>query len=82
MYCFYSQSPNDYKKNEKIIYKILKIKEVEEASLEFRLRKINGTRNYVLSERYKKTCKYFNYVEHLFILASIITGCARISAFA
>ena len=46
-------------------------------SLEFRLRKIDETRNYVLgeinhndfmSENYKKTCKYFNYVEHLFTL--------------
>ena len=46
-------------------------------SLEFRLRKIDETRNYVLdeinhndfrSENYKKTCKYLNYVEHLFTL--------------
>ena len=56
----------------------------EEASLEFRLRKIDETRNYLLeeikhndlmSEKYKKTCKYSNYVEHLLILASIITSC-------
>ena len=47
---------------------------VEEASLEFRLRKIDETRNYLLderkqndlmSEKYKNTCKYLNYVEHL-----------------
>ena len=40
---------------------------VEEASLEFRLRKIDETRNYVLveikhddfmSQKYKKACKY------------------------
>ena len=31
--------------------------------------------------KYKKTCKYLNYVEHLLILTSIITGCASISAF-
>ena len=46
---------------------------VEEASLEFRLRKIDQTRNYLfdeikdndlMSEKYKKTCKYLNYVEH------------------
>ena len=46
---------------------------VEEASPEFRLRKIDQTRNYLLdeikdndlmSEKYKKTCKYLNYVEH------------------
>ena len=49
---------------------------IEEASLEFRLRKIDETRNYLLdeikyndliSEKYKKTCKYLNYVEHLTI---------------
>ena len=32
-------------------------------------------------EKYKKTCKYLSYVKHLLILASIITGCASISAF-
>ena len=45
----------------------------EEAGLEFRLRKIYETRNNLLdetkhdlmSEKYKKTCKYLNYVEHL-----------------
>ena len=56
---------------------ILKVNMVEVASLEFRLRKIDETRNYVLdeinhndfmSENYKKTCKYLNYVEHLFTL--------------
>ena len=61
---------------------------VEEASLEFRLRKINETGNYLLdeikhddlmSEEYKKTSKYLNYVEHLFILASTVTGCISIS---
>ena len=44
---------------------------VEEASLEFRLRKIDETRNYLLdeinhnslmSEKYNKTCKYLNYI--------------------
>ena len=44
-------SPNYYKKNDKIICKsILKINMVEEASLEFRLRKIDETRNYLLDE--------------------------------
>ena len=45
---------------------------VEEASLEFRLRKIDERRNYLLDEikhndlmieKYKKTCKYLHYVE-------------------
>ena len=64
---------------------------VEEASIEFRLRKIDETRNYLLdeikhndlmSERYRKTCKYLNYVENVLILASTVTGCVSISAFA
>ena len=46
---------------------------LEEASLEFRLRKIDERRDYLLdeikhndliSEKYKKTCKCLNYVEH------------------
>ena len=44
----------------------------EEASLQFRLRKVDKTRNYLLeqinnndliSQKYKKTCKFLNYVE-------------------
>ena len=35
-----------------------------------------------MSEKYKRTCKYLNYVEHFFILASAITGCVSIPAFA
>ena len=56
----------------------------EEVSLEFRLRKIDETRNYLLneishndlmSEKYKKTCKYLNFVRLLVILVSTVTGC-------
>ena len=63
---------------------------VEEASHKVRLRKIGKAINYLLdeikhndlmSEKYKKRCKYFNYVEHLLILASGITGCVSISTF-
>ena len=81
-------SPNDYKKNHKITYKYFKDKYVK---FEFRLRKIDETRNYLLDEikhndlmskKYKKTCKYLNYVEHLFILVSTVTGRVSISAFA
>ena len=63
----------------------------EEASLEFSLRKIDETRNYILdeinhtdltSEKCKETCKHLNYVERLLILPSTITGCVLISAFA
>ena len=64
---------------------------VEEASLEFRSRKIDETRNYLLDEikhnnlmceKYKKTCKYLNYIEHLLILASTVNGCVSVSVFA
>ena len=64
---------------------------VEDASLEFRLRKIDETRkhffdeikhNDLMSEKYKKTCKYLNYIEHLPFLVSTVTGCVSISAFA
>ena len=55
---------------------------VKEASLEFRFRKIDEIRNYLLdelkqndlmTEKYKKTCKYINYIEYLLILVSKIT---------
>ena len=64
---------------------------VEEASPEFRSREIDETRNYFIDEvkhndlmsgKYKKSCKYLKYAEHLLILASAITGCISISAFA
>ena len=51
---------------------------VEQVSLEFRLRKIDETRDYVLEEIknnnlvtqiYKTTFKYLSYVEHLLNLA-------------
>ena len=35
-----------------------------------------------MSEKYKETCKNLNYVQHLLILASMVTGCISISAFA
>ena len=35
-----------------------------------------------MSKKYKKTSKYLNYVEHLLILDSTVTGCISISAFA
>ena len=34
-----------------------------------------------MSEKYKKTCKYFNYVEHLLFLALKITGCVSMFSF-
>ena len=42
----------------------------------------NETKNNdLISEKHKKTCKYLNYVEHLPVLASTVTGCISISAF-
>ena len=35
-----------------------------------------------MSEKYRNTYKYLNYVENLLILVSTITGCKSISAFA
>ena len=57
---------------------------VEKASLNFRLRKIDETRNYLLDktnhndlmrEKYKKRCKHLNYAENLLILSLAITVC-------
>ena len=64
---------------------------VEEASLEFRLRKIDETRNYLLDEikhnnligeKYQNACKYLNYVQNLLIQSLTITACISIFAFA
>ena len=60
-------------------------------SQEFRLEKINETRNYFLEEieqnelmskNHKKVCTTLNGIEHVLILASTIAGCVSISAFA
>ena len=63
----------------------------ENISLEFRLKKIDDTRNYLIEEinrnesmnkKHKKVCTTQNYIKHFFILASKITGCVSISSFA
>ena len=63
----------------------------ENISQEFRLKRIDETRNYFLEEikqnelmsrKYKKIFTVLNYIEHFLILASIITGCVFISTFA
>ena len=60
-------------------------------SQELRLKNIDETRNYLLEEieqnklmRRKpiKVCTTLNYIEHFLILASTITVCISISAFA
>ena len=47
------------------------------SSPEFRLKKLDEIRNYLIEE--KKTCKYSNYVQYLFILVSTVAGCVFIS---
>ena len=63
----------------------------ENISQEFRLKNIDETRNYFLEEikqnelmskKHKKVCTALYYIEHFLILASTITGCISISAFA
>ena len=63
----------------------------ENISQEFRLKNIDETRNYLIEEinrnelmskKHKKVCTTLNYIEHFLILASTITGCISISAFA
>ena len=60
----------------------------DEVSFQFRLRKIDETRNYLLDEikhndlikeKYKNTSTYLTYVEHLFLLVSTFTGYVSIS---
>ena len=81
--------PNDYKNNDKIKCEYFEDK-YGWRRLEFRFKKIDEARNYLFYEikhndltsgKYKKTCKYLNYVENLLISVSSITGCVSISAF-
>ena len=60
-------------------------------SQKFRLKNIDETRNYLIEEinqnelmsrKHKKVCTTLNYIELCLILASTITGCISISAFA
>ena len=59
-------------------------------SPEFRLKNINKNINFLeeikhnelMSRKYKKVCTTLNYMEHFLILASTITGCISIFAFA
>ena len=60
-------------------------------SLDFRLKKTNELRNYLLeeikhndlmSEKHKKMCRALNYFEHSFVFISSVSGCVSASAFA
>ena len=63
----------------------------ENINQEFRLKKIDEIRNYLIEEinrnelmskKHKKPCRVLNYIDHSFIVISTITGCVSISAFA
>ena len=73
------------------MYSYLKNMVKENTSQEFRLKNIDKTRNYLfqeikqtelMSRKHKKVCTILNYIEHFLLLASTITGCISISAFA
>ena len=63
----------------------------ENMNQEFRLKKIDEIRNYLIEEinrhelmskKHKKVCRVLNYIDHWLIIISAITGCFSISAFA
>ena len=63
----------------------------ENISQEFRLKNTDETRNYLIQEinqnelmskKHKIVDRVLNYIEHLLILISTVTGCVSISAFA
>ena len=63
----------------------------ESMSQEFRLKNLDEVRNYfievikqneLVSKKHKKACRFFNYIEHLIILISTVSGYVSISAFA
>ena len=71
------------------ILKILSL--IENINQEFRLTNTDETRTYFLEEikqnelmskKHKRVCRTLNYIEHFIILASAITGCISITAFA
>ena len=58
---------------------------------EFRLKKVDEIRNYlieeinqneIMSQKHKKVCRVLNYIDHSLIVISAITGCVSISTFA
>ena len=62
----------------------------ENISQEFRLKKIDEIRNYLIEEvnrdelmtnKHKKVCRVLSYIDRSLIVISTITGCVFISAF-
>ena len=63
----------------------------ENISQELRLKNIDETKNYsveeidrneLLRKKHEKVCTTLNYIEHIIILSSTVTGCISISALA
>ena len=63
----------------------------ENMNQEFRLKKIDEMKNYLfeeinqnelMSQKYKKVCRFWNYIDHSIIVSSTITGCVSICDFA
>ena len=60
----------------------------ENISQEFRPKNIDEVfieeinENNLMIKKHRKPCMSLNYIEHLLILASVVTGCVSISAFA
>ena len=63
---------------------------VENMNQEFRLKKVNEIRNYLIQEtnrnelmgkKHKNFCRILNYIKHSLIAIFTITGCVSISAF-
>ena len=63
----------------------------ENMNQEFRLKKIDEIRNYLIEEinrnelmskKHKNYCRILNYIDHSLIAISTITGCVSISTFA
>ena len=53
----------------------------ENVNQEFRLKKADEIRNYLIQEINWNIRKILNYIEHLLIAISTITGCVSVSAF-
>ena len=78
-------SPNDYSKNDKIIFKYFKDKYGNRKGLAFKVKKkkIDKIWNFLLdvirhndlmSEKHKKVCRALNYFEHS-VVVSAVSGC-------
>ena len=80
--------PNDYKENDKIIY--ISTLKTNMTSLDFRLKNIDETRNYLLeeikhndlmSEKHRKVCRALKYFEYFLVFVSAVSDCVSISTF-